>query len=327
MAEAPGYQSGQKEVSVAFPMRAQVDVYLQKDSAAGNTSRVPGRPVLASKAKEAFDKGLQALSADQLPQAGKFVGQAVRLAPSPPDVLYVQGVLYLKQGNLAQAQNALEKATQIDPYHARAFAALGTTLSDEGNYEAAIAPLEKSLQLDATADMETQWVAAKAYYQTGRYDDALKSSKSARSESKGKAPEIALLVAQALTAVGRYDDAAQTLRAFLHEHGDRPEAAKARRWLEALRSSGKIARQWSVFWLREPIVSVLFRAYSVWVSSWIWVSRAWLYWRSICSSVWSFLTRSSRRATSARSFCASLLGTVRSWGGVDGGAAWLCWPG
>ena len=243
VAEAPGYQSGQKDVSVAFPMRAQVDVYLQRDSAAGKNSGAPGRPVLAPKAKEAFDKGLQALSTDQLREAEKFVGEAVRLAPSHPDVLYVQGVLYLKQGSFAQAQNVLEKATQIDPNHARAFAALGMTLSDEGKYEAAIAPLEKSLQLDARADLETQWVAAKAYYQTGRYDEALKSSQSALLESKGKAPEIALLVAQALTAVGRYDDAAQTLREFLHQHGDRPEAAKARRWLDGLRSSGKIARE------------------------------------------------------------------------------------
>jgi Flp pilus assembly protein TadD len=243
VAEAPGYQSGQKDVSVAFPMRAQVDVYLQRDSDAVNNLGVPGRPVLAPKAKEAFDKGLRALSTDQLREAEKFVGEAVRLAPSHPDVLYVQGVLYLKQGNFAEAQNVLEKATQIDPNHARAFAALGMTLSDQGKYEAAITPLEKSLQLNATTDFETHWVAAKAYYQTGRYDDALKSSQSALLESKGKSPEIALLVAQALTAVGRYDDAAQTLREFLRQHGDRPEAAKAQRWLEGLRSSGKIARE------------------------------------------------------------------------------------
>jgi hypothetical protein len=31
------------------------------------------------------------------------------------------------------------------------------------------------------------------------------------------------------------------LREFLRDHGDRLEAAKARRWLEALRTSGKIA--------------------------------------------------------------------------------------
>jgi Flp pilus assembly protein TadD len=241
--EAAGYPSVQKEASVQVAGRTPVDVYLRRDAGgAGNSVGVPGKPILAPKAKNAFDKGLQALSADKLRDAEKFVSEAARLAPGHPDVLYVQGVLYLKQRNWAEAQSALEKATQIDPNHARAFAALGMALSDQGKYELAIAPLEKSLQLDAACGWETHWVLAKAYYQREQYDAALKSSQAALEESKGKAPEIELLVAQSLTAVGRYDDAAQTLREFLKEHGDRPEAARARRWLEGLHSSGR-ARQ------------------------------------------------------------------------------------
>lgn len=65
-------------------------------------------------------------------------------------------------------------------------------------------------------------------------------SQTAMDESKGKAPEIALLVAQSLTAVGRYEDAATELRAFSKEHGDRPDAVTARRWLQKLEESGKI---------------------------------------------------------------------------------------
>jgi len=59
-------------------------------------------------------------------------------------------------------------------------------------------------------------------------------------QSNGKQPEIALLLAQSLTAVGQYEEAAQTLREFLRDHGDRPESATARRWLEQLTASGKI---------------------------------------------------------------------------------------
>jgi TolA-binding protein len=65
-------------------------------------------------------------------------------------------------------------------------------------------------------------------------------SQAALSSSKGKAPEIELLVAQSLTAVGRYEDAAQTLRRFLRDHPDRQEAATARRWLAGLAANGKI---------------------------------------------------------------------------------------
>ena len=241
--QLPGYQSAQKDVSVREPVRTQVDVYLRRERAGENIVGVPGKPVLAPKARESFDRGLRALSEDKLRDAEQFVGEAARLAPGHPDVLYLQGVLYLKQRNWEQAQTALEKATQVDPNHARAFAALGMALEDQGKYDAAIIPLEKSLSLDAGVGFETHWALAKAYYQSARYEEALKSAQAALAESKGKAPEIALLVAQTLTAVGQYEKAAQTLRAFLREHGDRPEAGKARRWLEGLRSSGKIGAE------------------------------------------------------------------------------------
>src|ERR1700676_1279767 len=238
--EAAGYESAQKEVSVEVTGRTQVDVYLRRLSAGGSTAGVPGKPLLAPKVKEALEKGLQALGADKMGEAEKYVGQAVRLAPGHPDVLYVQGVLWLKQHNWSQAQNALEKATQIDPNHARAFAALGMALCDQRKYGAAIEPLEKSLQLDVAGAWETRWTLANAYYQDARYDEALKMSQEALAASNGKAPEIALLVAQSLTAVGRYEDAAKVLREFLRDHTDRREAATARRWLERLTASAKI---------------------------------------------------------------------------------------
>jgi Flp pilus assembly protein TadD len=238
--QAAGYEDARKEVSVRVTGRAQVEVYLRRASSAGSTAGVPGRAVLAPKAKEALDKGLQALGADKMGEAERHLGEAMRLAPGHPDVLYVQGVLCLKKRNWIQAQNALEKATQIDPSHARAFAALGMALCDQAKYEAAIAPLEKSLQLDSTGGWETRWTLAKAYYQHGQYSEALKMSQEALAGSNGKAPEIGLLLAQALTAVGRFEDAAQVLREFLKDHGEQRGADTARRWLERLTAGGKI---------------------------------------------------------------------------------------
>ena len=237
--EAAGYEKIQKQVSIQATGRTQVDVYLRRLSA-DTAPGVPGRPLLAPKAKEELDKGLQALGADKLGDAEKFVGEAMRLAPGHPDVLYVQGVVWLKERKWMQAQDALEKATQIDPSHARAFGALGMALCDQEKYREAITPLEKSLQLDTAGAWETRWTLAKAYYRQEKYDAALKMSQDALAESSGKAPEIGLLVAQSLTAVGRYEDAAQVLREFLKDHADRREAPTARRWLEGLTASAKI---------------------------------------------------------------------------------------
>jgi tetratricopeptide (TPR) repeat protein len=115
-------------------------------------------------------------------------------------------------------------------------------LANQAKYEEAIAPLEKSLQLEP-GGWETHWALAKAYYHHQQYEQALKTSQQALAQSNGKAPEIELLVAQSLTAVGQYEDSAKTLREFLKNHGDRPEAATAHRWLENLANSGKIRRE------------------------------------------------------------------------------------
>jgi len=242
-----GYSEVHKDLSVIASGRAEVDVYLRSNSPPADAS-LGSRPLLAPKAKEALDKGLQALSEEKLAEAQKYLGRALQLAPAHPDVLYLQGLVFLKQRDWTQAQAALEKATQMDPTHDAALAALGMALCDQGNYAGAIAPLEKSLQLEkpqtvAAAGWQTRWTLAKAYYRQARYDEALRTSQEALVLSRGKAPEIALLVAQALTAVGRYDDAAQTLRDFLRDHGQQPEAATAQRWLNNLAESGKIQVQ------------------------------------------------------------------------------------
>ncbi|HEY4906930.1 MAG TPA: tetratricopeptide repeat protein [Candidatus Acidoferrum sp.] len=242
--EPAGQAALHQDVSVHSAGERQVDVYLPPPangatlatgaaapSGAGSAARV----ILAPKAQEAFDKGLRALSTDNMRDAEKYVGEAARLAPSHPDVLYVQGVLYLKEKNWSDAQAALEKATQIDPSHARAFAALGMALADQGKSDAAIAPLEKSLELDGSKpNWETEFVLARSYYASAKYPESLTISKRALADANGRAPEISLLVAQALTVNGQYGEAEETLRTFLREHGDRSEAAKARRWLEKL---------------------------------------------------------------------------------------------
>ena len=237
---APGYAEAQKDFSVDITGRARVDVYLRPVSGTQSLATVPGKPLLAPKAKEALDKGLRALKENKLADAGKYVGQAMRLAPGNPEVLYAQGILSLKQRDWRRAQTVLEAATQIDANSAPAFAALGLALCDQGNYDAAIAPLRKSLQLDPAGAWETRWALAKSYYQREQYPEALNMSQEAFARSNGKAPAVALLVAQSLTAVGRFEDAAQVLREFLRDHASTQEAATARRWLQQLAANGKI---------------------------------------------------------------------------------------
>jgi tetratricopeptide (TPR) repeat protein len=238
--DAAGYKSAQRDINIPVAVKYELDVTLQRETAGNEVTNVPGKPVLAPKAKEAFDKALKALEANKLDEAESQLNEALRLAPAHPDVLFVQGVLQLTRRRWSEAQATLEKVTQLDPNNQRAFSALGMALSSQNKYAEAVPMFEKAVQLDPPGSWETNWSLGKAYYYHEQYQDALKTSQLALSESKGQAPQIELLVAQSLTAVGRYEDAAQALRNFLKKNADRPEATTAKRWLDGLAKNGKI---------------------------------------------------------------------------------------
>lgn len=240
--EAAGYKTAQKDVSLSIPVKAEVDVYLQRELASNESAGAPGKPLLAPKAKEALDKGLQAIKEDKLDEAQKYMSEAMKLAPGNSEVLYVQGVLYMRRRDWAQAQTVLEKSDQMEPNRPRVLAALGMALCDLKRYEQAIPPLEKSMQLEPTSGWETEWALAKAYYYREQYEQALKMAQQARTTARGSAPQVELLLAQCLTAVGRYEDSAQVLRTFLKNNANGPDAATAQRWLDGLAANGKIRR-------------------------------------------------------------------------------------
>ncbi len=237
--EAAGYKTTQKDVSVSVAIQYEEDVYLDRDPTSA-INGVPGGAVLAPKAKEALDRGTQALMAGKLGEAQKYIDEAVKLAPSNPDVLYMQGMLSMRQGNWEQAQVTLEKASRMDPNNPRVLAALGMNLVNQKKFAAAIPPLEKSIRLQPTSEWETEWALAKAYYDQARYEEALKMADQAHLASHGSSGQAELLLAQCLTVLGRYEDSAQVLREFLKYNKASPEAPTARHWLDRLTADGKI---------------------------------------------------------------------------------------
>ena len=237
--EAVGYKTSQKDVSYHVPIHDEEYFRLEPDAAPGTVTVAPGKPLLAPKAKDALDKAIQALRDEKLNDAEKNANEAAKLAPNNPDVLYVQGMVYLKRRDFTKAQGLLEKSTQLDATNARALSALGMALANQNKFDQAIAPLEKSLQLNPDT-WDTEWALAKSYYYHEQFPEALKTSRKALADSHGGAPEIALLVAQCQTATGQFEDSAQTLRQYIKDHPDDPGTATAKKWLSRLATDGKI---------------------------------------------------------------------------------------
>src|SRR5215472_15557264 len=131
--QSAGYATAEKGLFIDAAGSAEVDIYLRPSFTIPTT--VPGRPLLAPKARKAVDQGVRALGADNLTEAQKQASQAMLLAPGHPDVLYLQGVVFLKQRDWPKAQEMLEKATQVDPSSANAFTELGMAFCDQGKYQ------------------------------------------------------------------------------------------------------------------------------------------------------------------------------------------------
>jgi Flp pilus assembly protein TadD len=241
--DAAGFKSAQKELTINMQVKYDVEISLQPDASPGFTPGPAGQPILAPKAKEALAKAIQALRDNKLDQAQKALDQAMKLAPSNPEVLYAQGVLDLKLRDWVKAQGVLEKAVQIDPNHARTLSALGMALCNGRKYAEAVGPLEKSLQLGSSSDWETRYALGQSYYYLGRYDEALKTAQQAQKLANDQAPQVDLLVAQALTAVGRYKESAQVLRELLKTHPREPEAETAQHYLARLTADGKVPQE------------------------------------------------------------------------------------
>lgn len=238
--EAVGYKNAQKDITVTPSTKTDVAIYLQKMSGSNEGAELPGGPLLAPKAKDALVKALHALEKNNLDEAQKQISEVLRLAPSNPEALYVQGLVYLKRNSWIEAESTLQKSDQIEPNQARVLAALGLALCNQKKYEQATLPLEKSIQLNPAANLETKWTLAKSYYYQAKYEPALKMAQEARLESHQSIPQLELLFAQCLTAEGRYEDSAQVLRDVVKNNANSPEAATARRWLDGLTTNGKI---------------------------------------------------------------------------------------
>jgi len=147
-----------------------------------------------------LDKALQALRDGKLEEAEKQLKEAMRLAPGHPDVLYLQGVLFLRQNKWVEAQKTLEKAAQSIRTTPALWRRSARHFRIRESSKKPSCP-SKILAVNAGA-WETHWTLAKAYYYHKQYEEALKTSQQALAEAHGKAPEIELLVAQSLTAVG-----------------------------------------------------------------------------------------------------------------------------
>ncbi len=106
----------------------------------------PERPLYPPQASTMLRECIQALNADNIPQAQELMAQVLSLVPDHPDLYTLAASIWQK--DLAKSQEYLQKAVELDPQHVSARIHLAQLALDRGDIP------EARRQLDALRDRQ-----------------------------------------------------------------------------------------------------------------------------------------------------------------------------
>ena len=161
-----------------------------------------------------FHAGWVANPDTSLQRSIELVQQALKLDETYPDTYHLLSAIYLYLKRHDDARLAVSKALDLSPNHSLAKANLGMILTYGGEPEAAINVFKEAMRL---SPIYPDWFLselARAYFLTGRYDEAIDALQ-LRLQRDPNSGEALILLAASESAAGRLDDAKDALGKFL----------------------------------------------------------------------------------------------------------------
>ena len=236
LVNAPGYLTANEHLNIVVRnQQQQVYVTLKRDEDSPLAPTV-GSPAISPKLQKVLTKAVKALYANNLDAAFKQLDAAYRLAPSNPQVHYMQGLLADRRGNAAAAQASWEKAILLDPKHNLALLGLASLLVHRSDFAGAMGYLERALQNDPNSWRAHQLLSVVCVRQ-GNYPEAITHAERSLELGKGPANIARLTLAEALLAQNQGERAEATLQAFLKAGPPPAQAEMANRMVQKLKSA------------------------------------------------------------------------------------------
>jgi len=174
--KAAGYYPLQQELDLSHNPQATLPVHPVLTPIPGAKRAEEGAPTLTDqsaprKARKAYEKGVRAVQAHDLPDAQRDFSEAVAVYPCYARAQTGLGVLLVGKGDLPAAEAALHKAIQCDPNLPHAFVWLGRLLIRERRFSESATILQQGLRLSPRA-WELYDQLAAAHYSLGLYSQA-----------------------------------------------------------------------------------------------------------------------------------------------------------
>ena len=180
-----------------------------------------------------MDKAMEAMQKKRDADARKHLDRAAKIAPTNPDVAYLQGMLELDNHNLPVAEQFLQKAAGASRAQERALLGLGYVQLQLNQAAAAAQALEKALQLNSSSE-RGHLLLANAYAQLREYPKAQEHAQRAAAFHSEDLASAKTLLGQILAVEGNREGAKLELEGVLREYPKSPSAAVAKDILASL---------------------------------------------------------------------------------------------
>ena len=139
-------------------------------------------------------------------RALQLVTKAVDLNNTNPQVYWSKGFVHLFRKEYAQAQAAAERAISLSPNYADGYGLLAFIANWRGRGDAAETYIKKAIALNPYHTYDYPWNLGLAYYNLGKYADAVPALKDALERNESAAYPRLFLTAS-YVRLGRMDDA------------------------------------------------------------------------------------------------------------------------
>ena len=188
---------------------------------------------IPEKARKEFEKGMQAMNENKLPDADKHFSKALEQYPRYAAAWNARGVVDMKSNKPAEAHTMFQSAIDADKDFSLAYVNLGRLLVSEKKNVEAESILTKATSLDPR-DPGALSMLANLNLSMGKLDDAIANARKAHDLPHADYPLVHLIAGMALEQKQLDAEAAAEFRQFLQESPHSPSVDRIHAELDAI---------------------------------------------------------------------------------------------
>jgi tetratricopeptide (TPR) repeat protein len=186
-------------------------------------------------ARQAYDKGIDAVKKQEWPEAEKRFEKAVEVYPKYAAAWYELGEVRLKQNNSDGAEKAFEQSMRADAKYLKPYLPAAVLYVQAEQWQQAAQATEKLLRLDPVNYPDALMYNATAYINLHKMDAAEKSARAAvRLDTEHRVPRAQYVLGFILAKKQEYPAALEQMKGYVNAAPGAPDADAVRKQIAEL---------------------------------------------------------------------------------------------